>query len=240
MSRITPPSGYASWNEYIQAQQDASPVQTIAALRLLKRNIKLEDIAEIERRASGNLASPSYRQFNTYVSPGTVAPAVARPWILTSYSNGLYRTVYSGYFSDLVDWFDTATVLSQGADTSPISFSGSGDFWSNQFIGYFKATTTETYTFYTTSDDASYVWIGNDALSGFTVENATVNNGGQHGSIEKSGTVNLVAGNYYPIRIQYGDGAAAEVLTVSFSTPTIGKTTNVTSNIFYNPQTNGF
>jgi phosphosulfolactate phosphohydrolase-like enzyme len=82
-------------------------------------------------------------------------------------------------------------------------------------------------------------WIQN-ALSGFTTANATVNNGGEHAVQERSGTASLTAGVYYPIRIQFGEAGGGDVMTFNYSTPTITKTTNVTGRVFYNAATNGF
>ena len=79
MSRVTPPTGY-TWNSYIESQADAAIPQTMANRRLVKRNVKLGQIAQVERKAGGNIASPSYRQYNTYTSPGTYAPTVPRPF----------------------------------------------------------------------------------------------------------------------------------------------------------------
>ena len=164
------------------------------------------------------------------------------------YSAGLFKTTYSGYFSDDVSFFATATPASVGGNpatsvqTTAISepAADDGSSFSCQWLGYFKPTTTETYTFFTSSDDASYVWIGANAQAGFTTGNATVNNGGLHGNLEKFGTIALTAGVYYPIRIQFGELSGGDVMTFSYSTPTITKTTNVTGLVFYNSSTNGF
>jgi hypothetical protein len=156
------------------------------------------------------------------------------------FENGLYRRRYSGYFADDVNWFDTATLVDSAVNTSPINDGFEGDSFSVQWLGYFLATTTETYTFYTTSDDASYLWIGSTALQNFTTSNATVNNGGLHGPIEQSGTSSLVAGTYYPIRMQMGELGGGDVMEVRISTPTIVKTTDLSPYIFYNVYTNGF
>ena len=80
MSRIAPPAGYSSWNTYINAQADASPDQSRAARTKIKRDIKLSQIAQVERQAGGNTASPSYRALNKYNSPGTVSPIIGHPW----------------------------------------------------------------------------------------------------------------------------------------------------------------
>jgi hypothetical protein len=164
------------------------------------------------------------------------------------YVAGLYKTTYAGYFNDVPSFFATATPTTYGANpatsvqTTTISepSSDDGSNFSCQWLGYFLPSTTETYTFFTSSDDASYVWVGSNALSGFTTANATVNNGGAHGIVETSGTASLTAGVYYPIRIQFGEAGGGDAMTFNYSTPTITKTTTVTGRVFYNPTTNGF
>ena len=164
------------------------------------------------------------------------------------YNAGLFKTTYAGYFADSVSFFATATPTAYGSNpatsvqTTAISEAATddGSNFSVQWLGYFKPTTTETYTFFTNSDDASYMWIGANALSGFTTANATVSNGGLHGNVEKSGTAALTAGVYYPVRMQFGENSGGDVFGFNYSTPTILKTTNVTGLVFYNPLTNGF
>ena len=165
-----------------------------------------------------------------------------------NYNAGLYKTTYAGYFADSVSFFATATPTTYGSNpatsvqTTAISEAATDDGtnFSVQWLGYFKPTTTETYTFFTNSDDASYMWIGANALSGFTTANATVSNGGLHGNVERSGTAALTAGVYYPVRMQFGENGGGDVFGFNYSTPTITKTTNVTGLVFYNPSTNGF
>ena len=165
-----------------------------------------------------------------------------------NYNAGLFKTTYAGYFADSVSFFATATPTAYGSNpatsvqTTAISEAATDD-GSNfmvQWLGYFKPTTTQTYTLYISSDDGSYLWIGANALSGFTTANANINNGGAHGPIEVSTTISLTAGIYYPIRIQFGEIGGGDVFSFNYSTPTITKTTNVTGLVFYNPSTNGF
>lgn len=182
--------------------------------------------------------------------------SAAQSWITTNnywtnrnpYLAGLYKTTYSGYFNDVVSFFATATPASVGGNPAtsvqttsifePATDDGSN--FSCQWLGYFKPTTSETYTFFTSSDDASYVWVGSNAVTGFTTANAVVNNGGLHGNTEKFGSIALTAGTYYPIRIQFGELNGGDVMTFNYSTPTITKTTTVTGLVFYNTSTNGF
>lgn len=155
------------------------------------------------------------------------------------YLSGLSGVRYAGYHNDDPTWFNTA--IPQG-DTNLLTeinnFSSSFDYaqeeyYSWQWIGYFRASTTDEYTFYLNSDDGSYLWIGDTALSGFTVANSLVNNGGPHGPTEVSGSISLIEGVYYPIRIQFGEIGGGDILTVSFSSSSISKTTNGSSFYFH-------
>jgi hypothetical protein len=199
-----------------------------------------------------SLANSLARRFGT--SPFASASA-AYTWLTTNgyyttfqpYAAGLYKTTFSGYHGENPAFFATATPTAFGSNpatsiqTTSITEPGSddGSNFSCQWLGYFKPATTETYTFFLSSDDGSYLWIGANAQSGFTTGNSNINNGGAHGPQEVSGTVSLTAGVYYPIRIQFGEIGGGDVMTFNYSTPTISKTTNVTGLVFYNTTTNG-
>ena len=154
------------------------------------------------------------------------------------YESGLLGIRYVGYHDDDPAWFatatphgDTNTLTSINNFSSSPNFS-SEDYYSWQWLGYFKPSTTEDYTFYTSSDDGSYLWVGEDANNP-TTGNALVNNGGPHGSQEVSGTISLTANTYYPIRIQFGEIGGGDIMTVSFSSDTISKTTNGSGYYFH-------
>lgn len=130
--------------------------------------------------------------------------------------------MYTGYFADDPSWFATAVPLvvsgtSAGntSNTSTIATAtngliptGSSNALSVEWYGLFLPPLgTGSYTFSLTTDDASYMWIGDNAVSGYTVLNANIKNGGLHASAEVTATVSLIAGRYYPIRIQFGNGS---------------------------------
>jgi hypothetical protein len=174
-------------------------------------------------------------RISSFAGPISYKPA-------SSFVAGLYRTTYSGYFADNVAFFATATATTTTVQTTVIEepVTDDGSSFSMQWLGYFIPSTTESYTFYLSSDDASYLWIGNNAVSGFATNNAIINNGGLHAATEVSGVVSLTANVAYPIRIQYGEQSGGDVLTFNYSTATISKTTNVTGRVFYNLVTQGF
>lgn len=146
-------------------------------------------------------------------------------------SGFIYRVFTGMYFADNPAAFSTLTenYIGSTTDTSSINAATGGvvpndSSWvtySVEWFGYFYATVTGTYTFYTVSDDASYVWLGSTALSGYTTANCLVNNGGMHGATEASGTISLTAGTFYPIRCQFGENTVSDSYTFSFSAPGI-------------------
>ena len=79
------------------------------------------------------------------------------------YTAGVYKTTYVGYHNENPAFFATATTGTYGANpatsvqTTAISepSSDDGSNFSCEWLGYFKPTTTETYTFYLSSDDGS-------------------------------------------------------------------------------------
>jgi hypothetical protein len=114
---------------------------------------------------------------------------------------------------------------------SYITYVSLGDNYGFIAIGYFIPPTTGTYTFYTSSDDGSGVWIGDVAssLSGRTTANAVLNNGlgiGQ-GNTKRSGTIALTGGKAYAIRIVQEEVAGGDNLTFSWAGPNIAETTNL-------------
>ena len=156
----------------------------------------------------------------------------------SSTASGIRGVRYQGYFNDDPNFFKTgnAYTVSSSDDQITSNISGFGDPLNNyswEWFGYFKPTTSENYTFYTNSDDGSYVWVGSNALTGYNTGNALVQNGSLHGPQERSGTVNLIANSLNPIRIQYGDAGGLTSMTFAFSTPTISKTTNCSGYFYY-------
>lgn len=144
---------------------------------------------------------------------------------------GLKYNIYSGYFADNVNWFNTATIYPGTKTLYATDFTtwltatnnqiSSTDYFSVQWYGKIvtPAGSSGLWTFYTTSDDASYLWIGSTADSGYTTVNAVVNNGSPHAPLEKSGTISLTEKTVYSIRIQFGEAGGGEAMSVSFTKP---------------------
>jgi hypothetical protein len=87
------------------------------------------------------------------------------------------------------------------------------DQFSARWTGEVEAAFTETYTFYTNSDDGVRLWIEGQLL---------VNNWTNHAPTENKGTIDLVAGQTYSLQMEYyedGGGAVAELRWSSPRTP---------------------
>ena len=227
-----------------------------------ERQLRKLYIAQAKKQAFGDTTKPYYRVNNTFditLLPDTYATAAddnpntggllqGRPWVNyagIAFAANIWRTDYEGYFNDVPSFFATAALKAapndyNGTDTT-ISEPSLLNNTSIEYKGYFLATYTGTHTFYLSSDDGSYMWVGATALTGFTTANALVQNGGLHGVVEVSATISLVAGTYYPIRIQFGNGPAGPgALIASYAHSGQAKTSIWTGKVFYNTATNGF
>jgi hypothetical protein len=149
----------------------------------------------------------------------------------SSMVDGLRFRVVSGYFANDVGHFARAgaAVIAHGVAPSVgnvsegtngvVTVDGPMHNHSIEWTGVFKATATGDHTFWISSDDASYVWIGPNAQAGYTTANATIDDGNEHGMQERSGTYNMVAGRFYPIRVQYGEDGGNHDCQLSFAQP---------------------
>lgn len=139
-----------------------------------------------------------------------------RPWKTTpNILAGLWRSTYAGYFGGNSTWFDSQTATeSVQVDNFNLY---DGDVFSSQWVGYFRAPHTANYTFYLHSDDASKFWIGNNAITGYTDANTTVKIDAYSDPEADSDAISLTAGQYYPIRLQYGNNGGFASLNLSWS-----------------------
>jgi hypothetical protein len=141
---------------------------------------------------------------------------------------GLMYRIFTGYFADVPSFFTTNTETNTGTTniinniyngTESLKEVNSSNFYSVEWFGYFRATITGIWKFYIASSDASYMWLGVTALSGYTTTNALLINPGTHGLVEVTNTITLTTGQYYPIRIQYGRSTQGSDCQFSFIPP---------------------
>ncbi len=74
--------------------------------------------------------------------------------------------------------------------------------------------TSETYTFYTTSDDGVRLWVNGTQV---------INNWTDHGPTENSGTIALTAGVPVDIKLEYYENGGGAQIHLSWSSPSVAK-----------------
>ena len=180
------------------------------------RQIAKLELAQTKRQQTGtagyrelryydaNLLPARYQENDTVVTPHPDGLQAGRPWKTTpNILPGLYRTTYAGYYEGDATWFDAHTPIeSISVDNFNLY---DGDIFSSQWLGYFQAPHTATYTFYRSSDDASGMWLGANAITGYTDLN------------QFEGTIALTEGELVPIRLQYGNAGGPKSLNFSWS-----------------------
>ena len=128
--------------------------------------------------------------------------------------------------------------LSSPSLYSSINYGENDDEYGFIAIGYFIPPTNGTYTFYTSSDDGSAVWIGSiaEASTGRSSSNMVVNNNvtGYQGDTERSGSIVLTAGTVYAIRIIHREGDGGDNLRFSWAGPGISKRESLASYFYAN------
>lgn len=90
---------------------------------------------------------------------------------------------------------------------------GDTDNFSIRYTGFIQIDTQGSYTFYTTSDDGSKLYIDGAQV---------VNNDGAHGSQERSGTITLSPG-LHNITVLFFENGGGENLSVAYQGPSISK-----------------
>ena len=86
--------------------------------------------------------------------------------------------------------------------------------FSVRWIGEVEAAFTEKYTFYTNSDDGVRLWVDGKQL---------VNDWTDHGAEENSGTIDLVAGQFYTIVMEYYENGGSALAELRWSSPRTAK-----------------
>lgn len=176
---------------------------------------------------SGALAAaPSLAADSSQRTPRPL-DVIPRP---TDFVMGLAQVQYRGYFADETTWFSdsraTSSMISNTvtpATGTPI-FDGSSDLGgktSFSWTGYLIPDETGEWQFQIASDDASYLWLGNDAIVKYQgpPQNALISNGGIHAERAVNAKVSLIKNKIYPIRIQYGNDTNAAVFKFKYLDP---------------------
>ncbi|HEU5052946.1 MAG TPA: right-handed parallel beta-helix repeat-containing protein, partial [Hanamia sp.] len=128
--------------------------------------------------------------------------------------NGLdYKYYQASSYSVLPDFNSLSPVKTGSTSTFDISIANRNYSYSINYSGYIDVPADGQYTFYTTSDDGSKLYIDNVLV---------VNNDGIHASLEKSGTIGLKAGKH-AITVGFFQQEGGNVLSVSYEGPSLSK-----------------
>lgn len=160
-------------------------------------------------------------------------------------NKGLKFNVYEGYFNENVNFFSSAKNTANGitsvfndltSSTSGLKNQNTGTAYSIEWTGFFVPNLTGNWQFKTNSDDASFIWIGNNATSGYSTSNALIKNPGIHpAKFSNEATIYLDTNVHYPIRIQYGNGGGTDAFQFFLKPPNGSYTTNGNDLFFNNP-----
>ena len=133
-------------------------------------------------------------------------------------SSGINYSYYERDGMSVLPNFNALTPVKTGhIDNFDISPKQRNDNFAFKFDGYINIPTTGTYTFETTSDDGSKLYIGQ-----FDEANLLVNNDGLHGNVTVSNTIYLTAG-VHPITVTFFEKSGGESLTVRWQGPGFAK-----------------
>jgi len=152
---------------------------------------------------STNTPQATYTPLPTHTASSTPTPYFGG--LLGEYYDNMDLTNFKLIRSD-------ATVNFEWGAGSPDASIGAETF-SVRWTGLVQPLYSETYTFYTYSDDGIRLWVNNQQI---------INNWTDHAGTENSGTITLVSGQKYSLRLEYyenGGGAAAKLLWSSPSQP---------------------
>jgi parallel beta-helix repeat protein len=133
---------------------------------------------------------------------------------ITNAVNGLDYKYYEGTNYNTVPDFSSITPLKLGScNNFDLTLANRSVIFSFNYTGYINVPLDGQYTFYTTSDDGSNLYIDNVLV---------VNNDGLHAALEQSGTIGLKAGKHY-ISVGYFQQGGGSILNVGYQGPGISK-----------------
>jgi PA14 domain-containing protein/putative Ig domain-containing protein len=159
------------------------------------------------------------------VSDGLLSASTSFLWRISrrGIATGLFATYFDnvGFTGATVTRIDPTIDFAWGAG-SPDPAIGP-DTFSVRWTGQVEAQFTETYTFYTQSDDGVRLWVNGRQL---------VNNWTNHRATENSGTIALTAGQRYDIRMDFYENTGSATARLSWSSASTPKAIVPTARLF--------
>jgi hypothetical protein len=212
-----PPTGYTIW--YTVDGSDPGLLGPMGTAVQYTAPFALNQRCTIRARmyAPGYLSSDIASQF---VSPRYAA--VTQP---VPSSQGVYYRYYYNTWGGNLPNFDPLIPAKRGLAVTANSWDENNsllardvtEYYGFQFTGYVYVGQDGMWTFYTSSDDGSALYI-HDGTSWVYI----VNNDGSHGTQERSGKIGLAAG-WHPIKVLFSQGGGGDDLQVRYEGPGTAK-----------------
>ncbi|PYJ06703.1 MAG: hypothetical protein DME25_05995, partial [Verrucomicrobia bacterium] len=125
------------------------------------------------------------------------------------------------YWSNQLMTFNGSPTLTRTDPTINFDWGGgspdpsiSADHFTARWTGDVQPVFSETYTFYTTTDDGVRLWVNNQLVIDKWVD---------QGPTEWSGTIGLTGGYRYPVKMEYYENGGGAVAKLSWSSPSTSK-----------------
>jgi hypothetical protein len=138
---------------------------------------------------------------------------------VASLGNGTGLT--GNYWSNQLKTFNGSPTLTRVDATVNFDWSNgapdpgiSADHFTVRWLGDVQPLFSETYTFYTTTDDGVRLWVNNQLIVDKWVD---------QGATEWSGTIALAAGNRYPVKMEYYENGGSASAKLAWSSPSTSK-----------------
>jgi MSHA biogenesis protein MshQ len=181
----------------------------------------------------GNLTAPNGSTIN--VSSGSLVSGTCLPNSTPANAcnavpvctTGLIGGLVGNYFSNMTltgsqagTRIDSSVNFDWGTGTPGVSGLGADNF-SVRWTGSLRAPSTGAYQFQTVSDDGVRLWINNIlVIDNWTDHAATTNT---------SNTINLVAGQSYPVKLEFYENGGFAVMQLNWSQPTNSSFTSIST-----------
>jgi hypothetical protein len=150
-------------------------------------------------------ADPNLAGMQMLATPGSGYTGTVRE---ASWSAGLASDWFTGTtFNTLASSYVDANVDLPDVTGLATTRTGSPNVFSVRWTGQVKANFSDTYTFYTQSDDGVRLWVNGQLV---------IDNWTSHSTTENSGTIALVANNWYDIRLEYFQGGGFALIQLKY------------------------
>jgi hypothetical protein len=149
---------------------------------------------------------------------------------------GLHEGRFLGYFAETPEAFKNKAATSVAVRNTLPSFNNEnfGVVETYMWSGYFVPDVAGDWQFKITSDDASYMWFGNEAIQNWMDDKSSARLAVPAGApTQRSVTIKVKKDDVYPIRILYGNSGGPGTFNFEVLPPGIGKFQTNTTGLFF-------